>query len=84
MDSQAKIRFEIKRSSKLGEKKSGFVKSDDEQIICFEVTNQCKKEDSFQYLVPSNNTPGPWLMHFFRSYKKPHEPNPQHLGHFHC
>ena len=38
LDSPAKIRFKIKRSSKLGEKNSGFVKSDDEQIICFEVT----------------------------------------------
>ena len=25
------------------------------------------------------NTPGPWIVRFFRSGKNPHEPNPQHL-----
>ena len=27
------------------------------------------------------NTPGPWLVRFFRSGKNPHEPNPHHLCH---
>ena len=27
------------------------------------------------------NTPGPWLVRFFRSGKNPHEPNPHHLSH---
>ena len=42
-------------------------------------TSFCQNKDEQVFKLWVGSASGPWLVHFFRSGKNPHDPNPQHL-----